>query len=190
MSDDTLFDLDEEDKANEDKDPLDIKERLFVQYYAENLILGKKAPKMRAYCAAYYDGADIDELQVNDRGDPRHGIKASMTPKWRMIEKKLGFERLAHDLELDNFSLLNKLKSLMETERPMMRKTEGGDQEVIMYPDGPTQLKATETIIRLANQLAVDPDKKETKTLNINFSKIDTWDNVEVNVDKEDGKLV
>lgn len=186
----TLFDMDEEDKNNEDKDPLDIKERLFVQKYAENLIHGVKAPKMRAYCYAYYDGADIDELQVNERGDPRHGIKASMTPKWRLIEKKLGFERLAHDLELDNFSLLNKLKSLMETQRPMMRKTKTGDQEVVLYADGPTQLKATETLIRLANQLSVDPDKKETNTLKVVFSAEQDWSNVEVSKGKEEDELV
>lgn len=188
---DELFDPKELEKENEDKDPLDIKERLFVQEYAKNLILGVKSPKMRAYCTAYYDGQDLDNMEPSDRGDPRHGIKASMTPKWRIIEKKLGFQKLAHDLGLDNFSLLSKLKELMETQRPMMQKTDAGSQEPVWYPDGPTQLKATETIIKLANQLSVnDKSESERNTLNVVFSKSDDMSNMEIFIPKKDGELL
>jgi hypothetical protein len=191
---DELFDPKELEKENEDKDPLDIKERLFVQKYSENLILGVKAPKKSAYAYAYYDGANVEDLGVSGRGDVAHGIKASMTPKWRMIEKKLGFTRLAHDLGLDNLSLLNKLKELMETQRPMMQKMESGSQEPVWYPDGQVQLKATETLIKLANQLSVnDKPDSERNTLSIVFSgsdKVSDWSNVEVFQEKKEDEIL
>ena len=81
----------------------------------------------------------------------------------------------------------------METERPMMRKTESGEQEPVWYPDGAVQLKATETIIRLANELSAEDRGKEVQTLNIRFEgldKVDDWSNVEANVDKRSDELI
>ena len=185
---DELFDVKAITKENEespDSDPLDIKQRLMVQKYAENLIANKKGAKIDAYAYAYHDGATGDSL-----GDSYHGARVSMVAAWRAIEKKMGFQKLSHELGLDNFSLLTKLSKLMETERPMMKKNVAGSQDEVWYPDGQVQLRATETIIRLANQLSIDPSGKDTKTLNINFGKVESWDNVEVNIAKKEEDLI
>jgi len=188
MAEDELFDVEEiaqENEDNPDSDPLDTKQRIMVQKYAENLISGMKGPKLDAYAYAYFDGSTTSDL-----GDSYHGAKVSMVAAWRKIERKLGFQKLSHELGLDNFSLLTKLSKLMETERPMMKKNAAGSQDEVWYPDGQVQLRATETIIRLANQLSIDSSSKDTKTLNITFGKVESWDNVEVHVPKKEEDLV
>jgi hypothetical protein len=182
---DELFDIKENDKLNEDKDPLDIKQRLFLQYYIENIASNVNGAKVRSYMKAYL------ESTPEDSPEQYHGAKVSAVAAWRMIEKRMGFSRLAAEMGLDNWHLIGKLKELMGTQRPMMKKDgESGGQEPVWYADGPTQLKATTTLISLANELANETGKDKAPTLNVVFSKSDEMDNVEVFLPKKDGELV
>jgi len=181
---DTLFDVKETDKENEDKDPLNVRERLFLNKYIENLASNVKGSKVRAYMWSFYDG-DTPESSP----ERYHGARVTAVDVWRSIEKKMGFQKLAHEMGLDNWALLGKLKELMEVQRPMMRKTETGEQEAVFYADGPVQLKATTTLISLANELANETGTDRAPTLNITFAPIDNWENAEIQLPKKPDEL-
>ena len=185
MADQDLFDMKEVEEENKDKDPLTIKERLMLNYYIDMVASGETGAKTKSYMRAWL------ETTPEESPGSYHGARVTAVDVWRRLERKMGVERMAHEIGIDNHMLLTKLKNLMSVNRIMMRKTLEGDQEAVEYPDAGVQLKATETLIKIINDMNPEDKANSAPTLNIVFGdKSNDWSNVEVSIPKKTDELI